>query len=173
MPYEGWYNKKPNISHLHEFGAPVWILLPGQKIDWKMQPKSKRHIYVSFDDGTGAIKYYNTKMRNVLTSRNFKQMTPPQPDPITKDVDITPDSQHEGESDGDAPPTGITGSDDITLTLEPGSSRKHKRSLLEGDIDINDHGRLVKFVLIIKTFTVLIQKKKMRTTFLLWKKFIQ
>ena len=35
------------------------------------------------------------------------------------------------------PPTGITGSDDITPTLEPGSSRKHKKKLLEGDIDIN------------------------------------
>ena len=36
-----------------------------------------------------------------------------------------------------APPTGITGADDITPTLEPGSSRKRKRNLLEGDIDIN------------------------------------
>ena len=33
-------------------------------------------------------------------------------------------------------PKGLTGSDDITLTLEPGS-KKHKRNLLEGDIDIN------------------------------------
>ena len=41
-----------------------------------------------------------------------------------------------GESDGDAPPTGVTGSDDITPTLEPGS-RKHKGNLLESDIDIN------------------------------------
>ena len=40
-PYEGWYNKKPNVSHVHEFGAPVWILLQGQKIDQKMQPKLK------------------------------------------------------------------------------------------------------------------------------------
>ena len=137
MPYEGWYNKKPNVSHLHEFGAPVWILLQGQKIDWKMQPKSKWWIYVSFDDGAGAIKYYNAETCNVLTSQNFKQITPPQTDPIPKDVDITPDSQPEGESDGDVPPTGITCLDDITLTLESGSSKKHKRSLLEGDIDIN------------------------------------
>ena len=34
------------------------------------------------------------------------------------------------------PPTGITGLDDITPTLEPGS-RKHERNLLESDIDIN------------------------------------
>ena len=131
MPYEGWYNKKPNISHLHEFGAPVWILLQVQKIDWKTQPKSKWQIYVSFDDGARAIKYYNTKMHNVLTSQNFKQITPPQTAPIPEDVDITPDSQLEGKSDGVMPPTGITGSDDITLILEPGSSRKHKRNLLE------------------------------------------
>ena len=35
------------------------------------------------------------------------------------------------------PPTGVTDSDDITLTLELGSSRKHKINLLESDIDIN------------------------------------
>ena len=132
-PYEGWHNKRPNVSHLHEFGAPVWILLEGQKIDRKMQPK--RRIYVGFDDGAGAIKYYNAKMHNVLTSQNFKQITPPQTDSIPEDVNITPDSQPEGQSDGDMLPTGITGLDDITLTLEPGSSKKRKRGLLEGDID--------------------------------------
>ena len=77
MPYEGWYNKKLNVSHLCEFGAPVWILLQEQKPDWKMQPKSKWQVYVGFDDGAGTIKYYNTEMCNILTSRNFKQITPP------------------------------------------------------------------------------------------------
>ena len=43
---------------------------------------------------------------------------------------------NEGESVWDMPPMGVTGLDDITLTLEPGS-KKHKRNLLEGDIDIN------------------------------------
>ena len=93
--------------------------------------------YVGFDDGAGAVKYYNAKTCNVLTSQNFKQITPPQTAPIPKNVDITPDSQLKGESDGDALPTGITGLDDITLTLEPGSSRKHKKNLLKSDIDIN------------------------------------
>jgi hypothetical protein len=26
-PYEGWHNKKLNVSYLREFGSPVWILL--------------------------------------------------------------------------------------------------------------------------------------------------
>ena len=76
-------------------------------------------------------------MCNVVTSQNFKQITPPQTAPIPENIDITPDSQLKEECDGDVPPTGITDSDDITLILEPGSSRKHKRNLLEGDIDIN------------------------------------
>jgi len=40
-PYQKRYNKIPNISHLREFGAPVWILLQGQHQDCKLQPKSK------------------------------------------------------------------------------------------------------------------------------------
>jgi hypothetical protein len=41
-PYEAWFKRRPNISHLREFGAPVWILLQGQKEPPKMQPKSQR-----------------------------------------------------------------------------------------------------------------------------------
>jgi transposase InsO family protein len=40
-PYQGWHNEKLNVSHLREFGAPVWILLQGQKEQRKMLPKSK------------------------------------------------------------------------------------------------------------------------------------
>src|SRR5271156_6411683 len=35
-PYEGWFDKKPDVAHLREFGAPVWILLQGQKEQRKM-----------------------------------------------------------------------------------------------------------------------------------------
>jgi len=31
-PYEAWHSHKPDVTHLCEFGAPVWILLQGQKI---------------------------------------------------------------------------------------------------------------------------------------------
>jgi hypothetical protein len=40
-PYETWVKKKPDISHLREYGAPVWILLQGQHIQRKILPKSK------------------------------------------------------------------------------------------------------------------------------------
>src|SRR6202050_5058561 len=108
-PYQGWFNYKPNIAHLREFGAPVWILLQGQKEQHKMLPKSKRHIYVGYNDGSNSVKYYNTKTRKVLTSRNFRSlqlpMDPKPPEPMV----ITPDIQHEGESGaGCMPQTGVT-----------------------------------------------------------------
>ena len=56
-PYEGWFNAKPNVAHLREFGAPVWILLQGQKEQRKMLPKSKRQVYVGYDEGARAVKY--------------------------------------------------------------------------------------------------------------------
>jgi hypothetical protein len=56
---------------LREFGTPVWILLQGQKEDQKMLPKSKQQIYVGFNDGVKAVKYYNAETCKILTSRNF------------------------------------------------------------------------------------------------------
>jgi hypothetical protein len=51
MPYQGWHNQKPNVAHLCEFSAPVWILLQGQKEQCKMLPKSKCCVYIGYDDG--------------------------------------------------------------------------------------------------------------------------
>jgi transposase InsO family protein len=40
-PLQGWLNRKPVVSHLREFGAPIWTLLQEQKETQKMLPKSK------------------------------------------------------------------------------------------------------------------------------------
>jgi hypothetical protein len=40
-PYQQWYSKKPDVTHLQEFGSPVWMLLQGQKIQHKLLPKSQ------------------------------------------------------------------------------------------------------------------------------------
>ena len=39
-PYTKWNGKKPNVSHLCEFGTPVFILQQGQKEPPKLQPRS-------------------------------------------------------------------------------------------------------------------------------------
>src|SRR6266567_9330205 len=75
-PYQKWHNNKPNISHLREFGAPVWILLQGQYQQQKLQLKSKCHAFVGFDDNSNSVLYYNTETHNILTSQNFRFLTP-------------------------------------------------------------------------------------------------
>ena len=75
-PYEAWFKRKPEVSNLREFGAPVWVLIQGQKIPRKILSKSKRRVYVGSEDGPKAIKYYCAESRSILTSRNFRFLTP-------------------------------------------------------------------------------------------------
>jgi len=69
-PQEGWTGNRPNVSHFQEFGTAVWILREGQKLS-KLEPKSQKHIFIGFVDGSKAIKYYDTNTKQIKTSRNF------------------------------------------------------------------------------------------------------
>ena len=115
-PYQVWYGKKPNIAHLHEFGAPVWVLLQGQHVQCKMLPKSQRRAYIRYNEGLKAIRFYNAATKNVQTARNYRFLTPVDsapPEEITVDTPILEGGQqtlresndnlpHEGgEEDGD------------------------------------------------------------------------
>ena len=108
------------MSHLREFGAPVWILLQGQKEPAKMQPKSHRRSYVGNDDGSNSVLYYNAKTRKILKSRNYRFLTLPKQDSPSEEIEVTPDLLHEGEE-----PKGNTWlSGDST---GPGTGRKRKQ----------------------------------------------
>jgi tyrosine-protein phosphatase YwqE len=60
-PYKHWHGHKLDISHLREFSAPVWILLQGQKVQPKMEAKSKRRALVRYEDGSKSVKFYNAE----------------------------------------------------------------------------------------------------------------
>ena len=94
-PYQGWHGKKPNVSHLQEFGAPVWVLLQGQNVPQKMLPKSQHRAYVGFNDGPKAIKYYNAATRNILLSCNYCFLEPKEPSPLEAIAIDSPMSQGE------------------------------------------------------------------------------
>jgi len=96
-PYQGWTGKKPNVSHLHEFGAPIWVLLQGQSIQKKMLPKSQCCAYVGYDDGSKAIKYYNAATKNILLSRNFRFLMLSEPTP-PEDIIIENPPEDQGEN---------------------------------------------------------------------------
>lgn len=60
-PYEVWYKSKPDVTHLCKLGAPVWVLLQGQKEACKLLPKSKWQAYIGFNDGSKSVQYYNAE----------------------------------------------------------------------------------------------------------------
>jgi hypothetical protein len=66
-----WNQHKPSVGHLQEFGAAVYVLIEGTNLS-KLKLKSERHIFVGFADGPKAIKYYNTRMRQVRVTKNFR-----------------------------------------------------------------------------------------------------
>jgi hypothetical protein len=105
-PYQAWHNIKLDVTHLHEFSVPVWVLNQGLNICHKMLSKSEHRAYISYNDRSKAIKYYNTTMRNILTSWNYKFLDVnmlPTPEKISKDhPDQGESSLHEGECDLDS-----------------------------------------------------------------------
>ena len=54
-PHEAWTGKKPNISHVREFGSDIWIL-DDFKNRSKLTPKSKKMIFVGFMEGSKAVR---------------------------------------------------------------------------------------------------------------------
>ena len=104
-PYELWHGTKPSVAHLREFGTPVWVLLQGQAEQRKILPKSKKRLYVGHEDGPQAIKYYNAEVRKVLTSRNYRFLTPAKEAPSPDVIVVAPDAQCEGEQGRDALPS--------------------------------------------------------------------
>ena len=141
-PYQGWHDTKPDVSHLREFGAPVWVLLQGQKEQRKMLPKSKRQVYIGYDNGAKAVKYYNAATQNVLTSHNYHYLTPSDPTP-SEEIEVALDQPHGGELGENVPPppTGITGMDEPTHNLEA-KKRKQTNNDIDGDINIDEPRRM-------------------------------
>ena len=79
MPYQRWTGKKPNVSHLREFSAPIWVLLQGQVVQKKILPKFQRRAYVGYDDRSKSIKYFNAATKNILLLQNFCTLTESSP----------------------------------------------------------------------------------------------
>ena len=141
-PYQVWYGQKPNVAHLREFAAPVWILKQGQNITCKMLLKSEQKAYMGNNDCSKAIKYYNMAIRNILTLYNFCFLTPTIPSPLEEIViedDLEGHSDKgenaplcEGEEEGE-------GTQSSTPEPESESLRKHKRGI-EKEPDIDDIG---------------------------------
>jgi transposase InsO family protein len=69
-PLERWCGKRPNVDNLQEFGIPASILSEAVGRD-KLDPRGEIHIFLGFEDGPKAIRYYDVKTKQVKISRNY------------------------------------------------------------------------------------------------------
>jgi len=68
-PEEAWTGRKPNVSHLQEFGCDVWIRDEGDV--GKLLPRANKMIFTGFEDGPKAVRYYDPAKRSIKVSRNY------------------------------------------------------------------------------------------------------
>jgi transposase InsO family protein len=147
-PYKAWLNKRPNVSHLREFGAPVWILNQGPHVQSKLRPKSKQFLFVGFDDGSKSVLYYSAQSRKILTSRNFRFLTlPDHPSPTESIGILAPDVRLEGETEVNAPKSSMNPSEEhrsSEINKNEPSQTKRKRSdnINEDDTGLNQPRQL-------------------------------
>jgi transposase InsO family protein len=68
-PYEAWRGERPELGHIRAWGTEVWVRreVKGSKLE----PKATKHVFVGFEDGPKAIRYYKKDTRQVLISRNY------------------------------------------------------------------------------------------------------
>ena len=94
-PYEAWYGRKPNVSHLREFGCDVWVLDESTGLS-KLNPRAKKMVFMGFVDGSKSIRYYDASTRKIKVSRNvsFNENEAPS---ILDYIAVIPGSRSEGE----------------------------------------------------------------------------
>ena len=97
VPDEVFWGKKPDVSHLEEFGKTCWVLQQDGK-NSKLDPKSHQFIFVGVADGTKGYRYYNPKTHQTLTSQNVVFATEER---VSDVVEITHPALLEGENGND------------------------------------------------------------------------
>lgn len=64
-PYEAWYKKKPDLSHIRVFGSPVMVHIPKEK-RLKWDKKARMHILVGFSETVKGYRVYDHE-KNIIT----------------------------------------------------------------------------------------------------------
>nr|GEV60906.1 retrovirus-related Pol polyprotein from transposon TNT 1-94 [Tanacetum cinerariifolium] len=64
-PYELLYDRKPNLSYLHVFGALCYPIVDGEDLG-KLKPKASIGIFVSYAPAKKAFCIYNNKTRMII-----------------------------------------------------------------------------------------------------------
>ena len=70
-PQEAWSGQKPTISHLKVFGSVAYAHIPDQKRT-KLEDKSKRYIFIGYDEKTKWYKLLDPINKMVIVSHDVR-----------------------------------------------------------------------------------------------------
>jgi hypothetical protein len=68
-PYESWYKKRPDVSHLRIFGSRTFVHIP-ESLRKKLDPKSREGIFVGYCETSKAFRVWIPNMQKVVISRD-------------------------------------------------------------------------------------------------------
>lgn len=72
-PFELWYGKKPDLSHIRLFGSKVMMHVPKEK-RFKWDKKAMQHILVGYGEDIKGYRLYNPHKKTIVTSRDVVVM---------------------------------------------------------------------------------------------------
>jgi hypothetical protein len=71
-PQEAWSGQKPTISHFKVlFGSVAYAHIPDQRRT-KLDDKSKKYVFIGYDEKTKAFKLFDTIEKKVVVSRDVQ-----------------------------------------------------------------------------------------------------
>ena len=90
-PYEAWFGRKPNLSHLRMFGCTAYMHIPHDERA-KFSPKARKCIFVGYCVYQKGFRLWDPVQRKFFVSRNviFNEVIP-----------VSPNSTDDGSQSGD------------------------------------------------------------------------
>jgi hypothetical protein len=69
MTYEVWHGTKPIVSHLRTFGCVAHVK-QGNKRLTKLEDRSTQMVFIGYESGSKAWRFYNPSTKRVHVSRD-------------------------------------------------------------------------------------------------------
>ena len=70
-PQEAWSGHKPTVSHFKVFGSVAYAHVPDQRRT-KLDDKSKKYVFIGYDEKTKAFKLFDPIDKKVIVSRDVQ-----------------------------------------------------------------------------------------------------
>ena len=65
MPYEAWFGRKPNLSHLRMFGCSAYMHIPADE-RYKLCPKTRKCVFVGYCETQKGFRQRDSLLRRIF-----------------------------------------------------------------------------------------------------------